>query len=203
MAGPKALLLLGMGVILHGFDPCSGTELTDPRATNHTGTAPVLFLSQGDAEPAAKLLSAYAPYSFKLSPFRSPWGGSGGLRIQARINDSKPLWFLIDTGAHGVFVNSAAVQGTGVRTISSSEIGGLPRRSSRAHVAISDNVSFGPLRFGNVFLQLSEKPLTSGADGVLGLDLFASFEIHIDADAKKLELLPSQTGAYQDVTEMR
>jgi predicted aspartyl protease len=128
-----------------------------------------------------------------------------GLLVSARINGSRPLRLLLDTGARGIVIGAHAARNLALETIVASRLGGFgDTGASESRVALARSVVFGDLAFEECLIEVSEHRLTSGADGVLGADIFGLFKIGVDAGAGNLQLTPfdDQTAAPADRASM-
>ena len=117
----------------------------------------------------SRLASPYTAYRLPLTGFRPTTAAQAGILVAARINDSKPLRLLLDTGARGITVNAGAARNLGLETIADSRLGGFGEAAAaESHVALARTVTFGDLAFEECLVEISGHSLTTGADGVLG-----------------------------------
>lgn len=104
--------------------------------------------------------------------------------------EGKPLWFLLDTGAQAVFVNTAAAAQAGLKPEGRVEITGA-QRTGGVGLARVDSLQIGsatlPLREVTV-LDLHNVTGSFQADGVLGYPLFASAEVEFDPAADSMTI---------------
>jgi hypothetical protein len=78
-----------------------------------------------------------------------------------------------------------------LETIAASRLGGFGEAGAdESHVALARTVTFGDLAFEECLVEISGRILTTGADGVLGADVFERFRIGVDARAGVLHLTP-------------
>jgi tetratricopeptide (TPR) repeat protein len=139
----------------------------------------------------SRLVSPYAAYRLPLTGFRPTTAAQAGILVSARINGSKPLRLLLDTGARGITVNAGAARNLGLETIAASRLGGFgDAGADESRVALARTVTFGDLAFEECIVEISGRSLTTGADGVLGADVFERFRIGVDARAGVLQLTP-------------
>ena len=139
----------------------------------------------------ARLASPYAAYRLPLSGFRPTTSAQNGILVSARINGGKPLRLLLDTGARGIVIHPRAARNLALETIVASRLGGLgDTGAGESRVALARTVAFGDLVFEECLVEVSGRSLTSGADGVLGADVFGRFKIGVDAQASVLQLTP-------------
>jgi len=139
---------------------------------------------------ARRLSSPYTRYVLKLAHFNMDLAAPDGLLITAVMN-GKPLRLLLDTGAKGILIDSKAARSLALEDITASGIGGIGGAgAANGRVALARAVSFGELNFRDCIVEVSDKRLTPGADGVVGLTMFDRFEIRVDPRRPALELEP-------------
>jgi hypothetical protein len=143
--------------------------------------------------------------SFTQSPTSIPVDISsyGGIFLQARVNNSTPMWFYLDSGSTSPFVISAkkakalALQllprvsqagGAGPNTYESSQTSGLT-------IALG-NKTFEDQTSAVFSLGLVEEQLGRSIDGLVGLDLFLHHVVEIDYADKKLRLYDPKPYVY-------
>jgi tetratricopeptide (TPR) repeat protein len=138
-----------------------------------------------------RLASPYAAYRLPLSGFRPRTSSQDGLLVAARINGGKPLRLLLDTGARGMVIYARAAGTLGLETIVASRLTGLGDPSAgESRVALARRVEFGDLAFEECLVEVSQRSLAPGTDGVLGADVFGRFKIAVDARKRALVLTP-------------
>jgi tetratricopeptide (TPR) repeat protein len=139
----------------------------------------------------SRLASPYAAYRLPLTGFRPTTSAQAGILVSARIDGSKPLRLLLDTGARGITIHAGTARNLTLETITASRLGGLGEAGAdESHVALARSVTFGDLAFEDCLVEISARSLTTGADGVLGADVFERFRIGVDARAGVLQLTP-------------
>ncbi len=138
-----------------------------------------------------RLGSKYTRYQVKLTGFHPVSSTADGLLIAARINGSKPLRLIFDTGASGIVIDGKAARDMDLVSRAESRVGGFGTQAPRsARIAIAKTVSFGDLEFENCPVEIRDGKLTHGAEGVVGANLFEEFVIRLDARSRVLELTP-------------
>ncbi len=139
-----------------------------------------------------RLSSAYSRYELKLTGFHPTSSSPNGMMVAARINEGKPLRLIFDTGFSGILIDGKAARSLGLTTVSGSQyVGGLGDGRLRAvQSARARTVAFGNLEFTSCPIQVDSGSVTTGADGVIGADVFAQFQIALDARSRRLELVP-------------
>ncbi|MEO8593325.1 MAG: aspartyl protease family protein [Candidatus Solibacter sp.] len=139
----------------------------------------------------ARLASPYTTYHLPLTGFRPSTSAQDGLLLAVRIDGGKPLQLLLDTGARGIVLNARAGRNLQLETVVGSQLQGLgDTGASQARVALARTVAFAGLVLEECLLEISDRSLTPGADGVIGADVFERFKIGIDAHAGMLHLTP-------------
>jgi tetratricopeptide (TPR) repeat protein len=139
----------------------------------------------------ARLASPYVTYRLPLTGFRPISSAQDGILISARINAGKPLRLLLDTGARGILLNPRAARDLSLETIVASTLSGFgDAAAGESRVALARTVAFGDLTFEECPIEVAGRSLTTGADGVIGADIFQRFKIGVDAHARLLQLTP-------------
>jgi hypothetical protein len=120
----------------------------------------------------------------------------GALLVQASINGSKPMPFILDTGGHAILTEAAAKalgitgQGKGISTGSgpgSMSITYAPVKSLALGDAELRDQTFLVMPFGFAFSDRGEREPIAG---ILGLEVFERFAVGFDYDQGKLTLSP-------------
>ena len=117
----------------------------------------------------------------------------GGIFLQARVNNSPPLWFYLDSGATSAFVinqNKAKALKLELQP-AVTRSGGAGPNTYEASFTSGVTISLGPKIFTGqtaaVFsLDLVEEQLGRSVDGLVGIDLFLDHVVEIDYAEKKL-----------------
>ncbi len=151
----------------------------------------------------AHLASAYTVYRLPLTGFRPLGSSQIGVLVAVRINSGKSLHLLLDTGARGLSIDSHAARNLDLETIASSGLQGLgDSASAGSRLTLARTVTFGNLAFEECLIEVSDHSLTTGADGVLGADLFESFQIHLNPAERLLELTPFESPISPSATSI-
>ena len=138
-----------------------------------------------------RLSSPYVKYQLALSGFVPTVRLWPGMLVAARINGGRPLRLLLDTGARGIVIDSAAARKLDLETLAASRLGGFGDAGrSESRVALARSVTFGDLTLEDCLVEVAGQNLTAGADGVIGADVFESFRIGVDGRAGMLQLTP-------------
>jgi PDZ domain/Aspartyl protease len=132
----------------------------------------------------------------------------GGIVLQARINNSQPMSFWLDSGSTSPFViglNKATALGlklqghvsgagaAGPNTYEVSQTSGLTIALARA--------TFARQNAAVMSLGLVEEQFGRPVDGLVGLDLFLKYVVEIDYAAKQLTLFDPQSYVYSGTGE--
>jgi hypothetical protein len=112
--------------------------------------------------------------------------------VQGRINDSAPLWFILDTGASITVVNKDRAAQLGLPLLGDLEIG---TSGASTGFSIVRDFSFAlpgaeviNQRAGAISLSMFEAGLGLRMGGVLGFDFISRFVVEIDFGAETLNL---------------
>ena len=173
------------------------------------------------------VLLALGPGVFKLprqvlsiakGPAQSPFRNSltfpaditsyGGIFLQARINNSQPLWFALDSGASSPFfidTRRARVLGLKLQGHGSGEGGAGPSTYAFAETS-GLTISIGDLEYIGqsavvIALDSIEAQVGRPLDGLVGLDLFKRYVVEIDYLDRKIRLCDPQTYTYSGAGE--
>jgi hypothetical protein len=137
------------------------------------------------------LAGPYRNYSIKLAPFLPVNSTPYGVVVKVSINGSKPLGLVLDTGAKGIVLWGKPIRDLGLDPIAQSDIGGLGSGTSNAAtVALARSVEIGELKFENMLVEATGKSFVSGADGIIGTEVFQQFLLRLDFRSQTLELMP-------------
>jgi CubicO group peptidase (beta-lactamase class C family) len=102
--------------------------------------------------------------------------------IEAKVNGKGPFHFAVDTGFGGMMeLNAAVAAQLGLKAIGEVAVGDPSGKNQQTRRLLhADSVDVGPAHFGGV--EIGERPsaMRDGADGVIGLSLFASLLVTFD-----------------------
>jgi len=156
--------------------------------------------------------------SFTKSPAQSPSTNLlalpaditsyGGIFLQARINNSQPLWFALDSGASSPFfidTRRARVLGLKLQGRVAGEGGAGPSRYDVAETS-GLTISIAGLEYTGqsaavIALDSIEAQVGRPLDGLVGLDLFKRYVVEIDYLDSKIRLCDPQTYTYAGAGE--
>jgi len=132
----------------------------------------------------------------------------GGLFLQARVNNSTPMWFYLDSGANSPFVISAnKAKELGLKLLGHvSREGGAGPNPYEASQTNGLTMALGHKTFVDqsaevISLGLVEEQLGRSVDGLVGLDLFLNYVVEIDYEDQKLRLYDPQSFVYSGAGE--
>jgi tetratricopeptide (TPR) repeat protein len=146
--------------------------------------------------PLQRLASPYKSYDIELVPI-----GVGrhvyavGLRV--RINDSRTVRLMLDTGAPGIAISAKAAEKAGLESLSgeSTEVRGLgDKKPQEAFAYLAASVDIGGLRFTDFPVAASKAAATEDYDGLIGADVFRMFQVTVDFEKRRLVLTPNPDG---------
>lgn len=179
-------------------------------STRHTLLSVLVFascLTLGiRAEGVQRRAPAQASQNFRLA------SGQGALKIpfetsanvifvQVRVNQSEPLWFILDTGASFNVIKQKWAAATGLKL----EKGGKDLEG--AAVAKGVTISLPGVEISNQTLVAA--PLASleprvgrAVDGILGYDIFKNFVVEIDYAAQLINLYEPKSYQYKGSGEI-
>ncbi|MBL9148133.1 MAG: aspartyl protease family protein [Phycisphaerae bacterium] len=109
----------------------------------------------------------------------------GRIMVQARINGSKPIDLLVDTGANATLLAPSAIdRGVTVKASGTAQNFGLGG-SVEIETSANNTVDVAGLRWEHEPLLLHDRPSTAG-DGVLGMHMFDGKVVEFDYDRSVL-----------------
>lgn len=129
--------------------------------------------------------------------------------IPVRVNDSGPLWFILDTGANSCVLNHKAAEDLRLQPVSEIQGSGAGRGPVPFRSYRSQDVKF---RIASALFQcdhvlsvdLSNQPSIIGrrVDGILGSDFIAQFVIEVDYDRRLVWLHDPERFRYRGKGEV-
>jgi len=127
----------------------------------------------------------------------------GGIFLQARINNSTPMSFALDSGASFPFViNASKATALGLKLQDRVSVGGGAgpnnyevSQTSGLTVTL-EHKEFTDQRGAVISLGLVEEQFGRPVDGLVGVDLFLNYVVEIDYTDKKLRLYDPQSYIY-------
>src|SRR5262249_37509020 len=92
-------------------------------------------------------------------------------------------------------LHRSAARGLGLDPVALSRAGGLGDGDAiSGTVSHARSMRFGDLEFRDCLVEISDREIAPGADGVLAAGIFEAFRIRIDANARVLDLDPLPAG---------
>ncbi len=143
-------------------------------------------VSATDAHP--DLVGPYQPYELKLQPFFPVPFRFAGVLLRVRINGSRPLRLVLDSGAESIVIDARAAHSLGLSSGTAIDLVGL--RTRLAWTSTVESVEVGPLSFRNCRIDLIDGEVVEGADGVIPLSMFSNFLMRLDLPDRTLALAP-------------
>ena len=116
--------------------------------------------------------------------FVSAWG------LEVAFNGKKSR-LVIDTGASGLYINSALAKKAGLKPLTRADVGGIGDNGPQTgYLAVADSIKVGGLEFRNCMVQVSDRRNVVGNDGLIGMNVFSHFAVTLDFPWHKLTLRP-------------
>jgi hypothetical protein len=142
------------------------------------------------------------------SPTTIPFELSDNLiYLPVRVNGSKPLWFILDSGASGCVIDQTQAKLLALKTEGKAQ--GTGAGTGTYDLTYAKNVTFNLSGIetqieSSYVIDLSSNLSVEGreADGILGYDFFSRYVVMIDYDAMTLRLYDSQTYNYSGSGEI-
>jgi hypothetical protein len=120
--------------------------------------------------------------------------------LQARVNNSPPLWFILDTGASGTLINTSRVKGLGLKYLDTAKLTGMGGSVKGDYLGGATFSLPGVEVFDRKIVSMPIDPLLSRVgrvvDGVIGYDFFKLFVVEIDYVAKTINLYDPRGYTY-------
>lgn len=159
---------------------------------------PSAFTTSHQASSAAK----------SIVTFPADVTGYGLIFLRARVNDSQPMWFVLDSGASFPFViDTRQARALGLKLQDNLKLeGGAGAGAFEAAMTSGVFFKFDGLEFANqtaaVFaLDSLEAIAGRHLDGLVGRDLLSRYVVEIDYLGKKVSLYDPQTYTYSGAGE--
>ncbi len=134
--------------------------------------------------------------------------GYGGIIIQARINNSQPMSFYLDSGASATFfINATKTTALGLKLQGRVLVGGgagpnsYETSSTNGLTITLDQQKFTDQSATVMNLHLIEEQLGRPVDGLVGVDLFLNYVVEIDYTTQKLKLYDPKSYFYPGTGE--
>ena len=134
-----------------------------------------------------QLTSDYHDYSIRLTPWRPVSSESAGVLVSVRVNGTRTLRLVLDSGASGITLSRKTAKALGIVPEGEAQVAGLGEIRQVATAAMPP-MTIGALSITGSPVHVTPESLTRGADGIIGLDVFEDFRIRLDAGAHELRL---------------
>jgi hypothetical protein len=160
----------------------------------------------GSPQIAANANAAARSQSLATIPFEMYFNE---IFVQVRVNNSEPMWFVVDSGAGGWIVDRAHATRLGLHLEQETAQGtGAGSGTYDYDVSYVKDVSFtlsgfniaGPL-IGVIDLSAHKSQIGREVEGLVGYDFFEKFVVEIDYDSKVIRLFDPTTYHYSGVGE--
>jgi Aspartyl protease len=126
--------------------------------------------------------------------------------LRARVNNSAPLWFLLDTGASGSLIDSRHARRLGLRRLGAADIKGMGGSVAGAYMGGANFGLPGVRVFDRKVFSMPLSPLFARfgrrVDGVIGYDFFKLFVVEVDYAAKTINLYDPRSYEYKGAGEV-
>ncbi len=124
-----------------------------------------------------------------------------------RVNNSEPLWFVVDSGAGGWIVDRARATRLGLH-LEQDTAQGTGAGSGTYDVSYVKNVNFSVADFnisvpliGVIDMSAHKSQMGREVEGLVGFDFFEKFIVEIDYESKVIRLFDPKTYGYSGVGE--
>ena len=146
-----------------------------------------------------RLESPYAEYALRMPVAYSRESHPVGWMLEVRLNDSRPLRLLLDTGARGILINAAANRQARLERLAETQLDGFGDGPARTgEVLLAESMRVGGVVFSNVIVEAANVTLPADLDGLIGLDVFRQFAITLDGKRSRLRLAPLAGSSASD-----
>jgi hypothetical protein len=159
---------------------------------------------QTSLQIASQAHSAASSQSLATIPFEL-YGNQ--IFVRARVNNSGPFWFVVDSGAGGWIVDRAHAARLGLR-LEQETAQGTGAGSGAYDVSYVKDVTFSLAEFsipvpliGVIDLSNNRSQIGREIEGLVGYDFFEKFIVEIDYEAKIIRLFDPRTYRYTGVGE--
>jgi hypothetical protein len=168
------------------------TTVKEVRVGKRAATVPIGRPADGptDVKFASGAKAGGIPFNFE----------NNHLMVLGRVNGSKPLWFMLDTGAEATIVNKARLAELKVEAFGASAISGGGNTTDFAFADVGrleiGGVALLGQRDGVIDLSGLEKIYGMPMGGLLGYDFFSRFVVRVDYDTKTIDLFEPSGFVY-------
>jgi tetratricopeptide (TPR) repeat protein len=119
-----------------------------------------------------------------------------GVGLNTKLNGTSTV-LMLDTGASGILIDRKTAERAGIKQVVKSEIAGIgDKGNASGYVGFVDSVRIGDLEFHGCYVDVTDRKLQTGEEGLIGADVFAHYLVDIDFPNNKLKLseLPPRPG---------
>ena len=121
--------------------------------------------------------------------------------VQARVNNSPPLWFILDTGAGGSGIDAARARRLGLKYLDTVRVTGMGGSVKGGYVGGATfkfpGVEVFDQKVFTIPMEFMRARVGRPVDGIIGYDLFRLFVVEIDYDARTISLRDPRTYEYK------
>lgn len=122
--------------------------------------------------------------------------------LQARVNGSQPLWFLLDTGASASVLNTSTAKALGLALHGKAEGRGAGEKSEDVNFVKGVTYELPGVKIEGqtaaaISLDAIEPLMGREVDGILGYDMISRFVVEIDYAGRRLQLYDRKSYSYQ------
>ncbi len=150
-------------------------------------------VSTSDLHPPAQT-AQWTTRTGQPFPIKALYGDyDGGVRLNASIN-GVPGTFIMDTGAHAIYLTGAFAGRAHVKHLYGSEASGIGG-SVKTHVDKLDTFEIGGNTMKNLIVEDGDSRFGEGVDGLIGFDLFAGSVVSLNLDQNQMTISDPQTTA--------
>jgi hypothetical protein len=179
---------LGNFIALSRF-PLRGVSIQDDERTSDA-VARLAIERKLAGRTLGTVLNPHQSYRLSLSELQTH-GLPSGIILRARVNGGPLLRLQLDSGAKGLILNPVAGRSAGLEILASSVLYGFgSEEPALGRVALAASLEVGALKIANILAEVTDTELVAQADGLIGLDVFKDFIIHLNSRARRLDLEP-------------
>ena len=121
--------------------------------------------------------------------------------VQARVNNSPPLWFMLDTGAGGSALDAARARRLGLKYLDNANIKGMGGTVKGGYLGGATfklpGVEVFDQKVFTLPMEFMRARVGRPVDGIIGYDLFRLFVVEIDYGARTISLHDPRTYEYK------
>ncbi len=131
------------------------------------------------------------PSTSPRGPAKIPFTSGSPVMVSARINGAGPVTLILDTGSDCTLIRSSVLGKVGISTENARRavLRGVTGVSTGDAVWV-DSVEVGEARVGPLLIAVHDVDLKQ-ADGLLGRDFLANFNVTIDSKERIVTLIPN------------